>query len=90
VSAANVIIQFVAYRDTGLRDTAGSPVPEAGLVGDGVAWVLSGGTVVRGRWSKPSAGQVTAYSGPDGSPIRLAPGRTWVELAPSGAGVDAG
>jgi hypothetical protein len=87
VSASNVIVQFVPYRDTGLRDTAGSPVPEAGLVGAGDVWVFSGPTVVKGRWSKPSPGDVTTYTGPDGAPIGLTPGRTWVELAPSGTTV---
>jgi hypothetical protein len=90
LAAANVIIQFVAYRDTGLHDTAGSPVPEAQLVGQGEAWLFTDGIVAKGRWSKPSPGVPTAYSDPAGAPLKLTPGRTWVELAPIGAAVQIG
>lgn len=76
----NVVVQFVDYRDTGFRDQSGAPVPEAQLVGEGEAWVLTGGTVVRGRWKKPDVGTVTEYVDGSGAPIRLAPGRTWIEL----------
>jgi hypothetical protein len=86
VAPANVVIQFVAYRDTGLRDASGSPVPEAEVVGEGDAWVLTGGQLIPGRWSKPSAEAVTRYLDGTGADIRLTPGRTWVELAPPGRG----
>lgn len=86
VAPANVIFQFVDYRDTGLRDTSGAVVPEAQVVGEGETWVLTGGHLVPGRWSKASAEAVTRYVDGTGADIRLAPGRTWVELAPPGAG----
>ncbi len=85
VAPANVVVQFVEYRDTGLRDTAGAPVPEAQVVGEGDAWVLTGGHVIPARWSKPAADAVTRYLDGAGAEIRLAPGRTWVELAPPGS-----
>ncbi|MGH9003939.1 MAG: DUF3048 domain-containing protein, partial [Acidimicrobiia bacterium] len=50
VAPANVVVQFVEYRDTGLRDASGAPVPEAQIVGEGDAWVLSGGHLVPARW----------------------------------------
>jgi hypothetical protein len=84
VAPANVIVQFVTYRDTGLVDPSGSPVPEAQVVGEGDAWVLTGGMLIPARWSKPQAGSVTRYVDANGADIRLAPGRTWVELAPPG------
>jgi hypothetical protein len=90
VAAANVIIQFVSYRDTGLRDAHGSPVPEAELVGQGDAWVFRGGVMVKGRWSKLSPTEVTGYTEADGSPMKLTPGRTWVELVPTGTSVQIG
>jgi len=86
VAPANVIFQFVEYRDTGLRDTSGAAVPEAQVVGEGDAWVFTGGHLIPGRWSKPSAEAVTRYVDGVGTEIRLAPGRTWVELAPPGTG----
>lgn len=85
VAPANVVIQFVAYADTGLRDTAGSPVPEAQCDGSGVVWVLTDGHVIEGRWSRPSDGAPLSLVDASGAPIKLAPGRTWVELAPKGS-----
>ncbi|HET9771221.1 MAG TPA: DUF3048 domain-containing protein [Acidimicrobiia bacterium] len=86
IAPANVVFQFVEYRDTGLRDTSGAVVPEAQVVGEGEAWVLTGGHLIPGRWSKASAETVTRYVDGAGADIRLAPGRTWVELAPPGTG----
>src|SRR3546814_6192620 len=54
VAAANVVVQFVDYRDTGLRDSSGAVVPEAQVIGEGDVWVLTGGNLVPGRWSKGS------------------------------------
>jgi hypothetical protein len=84
VAPANVIVQFVTYRNTGLVDPSGSPVPEAQVTGEGDAWVLTEGMLVPARWSKPDANAVTRYLDANGADIRLAPGRTWVELAPPG------
>ena len=85
VAPANVVVQFVEYRDTGLRDSSGAPVPEAQVVGEGDAWVLTGGHLIPARWSKPSPDAVTRYVDGAGAEVRLAPGRTWVELAPPGS-----
>lgn len=82
----NVVVQFVDYLDTGLVDAAGSQVPEAQLVGEGDAWVLTQGHAVAARWRRPSAGDVTTYLDPaSGEPVRLEPGSTWVVLAPPGS-----
>ena len=55
------------------------------LVGSGDAWILAGGKVVKGHWSKPNPDAPIGYTGPNGEAIRLVPGRTWVELANVGA-----
>ena len=86
VTPPNVIFQFVNYRDTGLVDSSGSSVPEAQVVGGGEAWVLSGGLLVPARWSKSDASSVTRYVDASGVEVRLAPGRTWIELVPPGNG----
>jgi hypothetical protein len=85
VAPKNVVVQLVAYKNTGQIDRSGAEVPEAELVGKGEAWVLTDGKVVKGTWSKPTAEAVTVYAGPDGKPIGLTPGQTWVELAPLGS-----
>jgi hypothetical protein len=59
-------------------------VPEAQVLGEGDAWVLTGGQLVPGRWSKASAEAVTRYADSTGADIRLAPGRSWIELARPG------
>ena len=85
VVPANVIVQFSEYRDSGFVDVIGSPSPEAVTVGEGEAWVFTGGKLVRGRWSRPEPGAVASYTDGAGAPIALAPGRTWIELAPIGS-----
>ncbi len=85
ITATNVIVQFVEYGDAGFRDVTGAASPEAILVGEGEAWVLTGGTLVRGRWSRPDPGAVTTFTDSAGQPIALTPGRTWIELAVPGS-----
>ena len=43
VRAANVVVRFTPYGDSGVRDSTGALVPEASAVGEGDAWLLSGG-----------------------------------------------
>ncbi len=81
----NVVIQFCRYQPTGVIDASGSNSPEAVLVGDGEAWVLSGPALAKGRWAKPDPGAVTRYTDGGGQPLLLQPGATWVVLAPVGA-----
>lgn len=86
VTPANVVVQLVEYVDTGERDVVGTPVPEARLVGEGDAWVLTRGVGVRAHWSRPDPVRPTEYRASDGSLVPLAPGQTWVALVPA-AGV---
>lgn len=84
VAPENVVFQVCGYRNTGLVDTSGAAVPEAELIGEGEVWVLTAGRLVKGRWSRPTEAQTTAYTLPSGEPIKLTPGRTWLELVPRG------
>ena len=85
VAAKNVIIQFTRYQNVaGIRDPSGAPVPEAGLIGQGEAWLLCEGQIVKGTWTKTSSTAVTTYTDAAGTPFQLTPGQTWVELAPAG------
>lgn len=85
VTAHNLVVQFVNYHDTGYRDQSGAVVPEAELVGEGEVWVFSDGKLVKGKWTRTAPGEVTKYVDAAGAPIRLTPGRTWVELPIPGA-----
>lgn len=90
VAPRNVVVQFVTYTDTGQRDRSGAAVPEAGLIGEGEAWVFTDGKIVRGRWRKASAEAVTEYLDSAGAPIALTPGQTWIELPQPGTATVAG
>lgn len=82
IAPPNVIIQFVAYG----RSSADPASPEAILVGEGEAWILVDGHLIEGQWERASAAGVTSYTLPDGSPIKLDPGRTWIALPRIGQG----
>ena len=83
--ATNVVVQFVPWVPSpGDFDTLHSPVLVAQVVGSGDAWILAGGKVVKGHWSKPTPDAVISYTGSDGQPVSFLPGRTWVELAGTG------
>src|SRR5262245_19883249 len=86
VRATNVIIRFTPYGDSGVRDSTGAVVPEALSVGEGDAWLLSGGQALQGRWLKPAADAPTTYTDAAGTPLQLAPGPTWVEVLPPATG----
>jgi hypothetical protein len=84
IAPENVIIQFAEYVDTGIRDLAGSPVPEAQLTGEGGAWVLTRGHLIEARWKRPTPEDLTTFETLGGTEIPLTPGQTWVALLPPG------
>lgn len=81
----NVVLQLVDYRYTGDVDVGGNSVPEADIVGSGRAFFLAQGKLVPGKWSKQSAGGATVFTNELGGPMKLAPGRTWIEFMPATA-----
>ena len=81
----NVVLQSTRYRVTNDRDVAGFKVPSADISGSGTALVLTGGRLVPGHWSKPSPSSPTVLTDDAGAPLRLTPGRTWIEFMPTGA-----
>ena len=84
VQPKNVVVAFTEYFNTGLVDASGEPVPEGKIVGEGEAWIFTEGKVIKGKWAKPSADQVTTYTDAAGQPIKLTPGQTWLELPKPG------
>jgi hypothetical protein len=57
-------------------------VPLTVLVGSGEAWVSAAGRTAHGSWAKADAAAPIVLTADDGSPLRLAPGTSWVELVP--------
>lgn len=86
LGATNVVVLRTETVDTGTVDPAGNPVPETVLLGSGEALVATGGHTLAVTWVKKAADERLVLRGPDGNPVRLAPGSTWVELVPTGTG----
>lgn len=84
---SNVIIQFVPYKGAGYRDSSGTTVDEALVVGSGDAIVLVAGKQVKAKWAKATPTSVTTFTDSTGTPIRLLAGTTLVALPPVGAPV---
>lgn len=88
IAAANVIVQIIPYTTDGYATGEGiSPppaIPKGQTVGSGSAVVITGGMVIQAHWTKTAATSPTAFTDSSGQPIQLTPGRTWIELAPSG------
>lgn len=87
IGPADVLLQYVQIASAGYKDVAGTPVPTSVVVGSGKAQLFRDGKVINGSWSKPSREDVTTFTAADGTPLLLHPGRTWVELVPTGASV---
>ena len=56
---------------------------EAQNIGKGEAWISTGGVTVKGEWRKKSATAPTRLFGPDGKPITLTVGQTFVQVIPT-------
>lgn len=83
---ANLVIVETRYRD--LRsDKAGTLVAEPSVLGKGRVTAVSGNRLVKGAWARPTRTSVANYADAEGVPLRLAPGRTWVLMAPPGTTV---
>jgi len=90
IAPQNLVIQFVTTRTLGYKDQSGTNVVESNVLGSGEAWILSGGRVTKGKWSKSSESAATKFTDSAGNPVKLAAGRTWVHFAPVGSAVTAG
>jgi len=53
---------------------------ESGNVGHGEAWIATNGVTVKGTWRKASETAPTLLFGPDGEPITLTVGQTFVQV----------
>ena len=83
VAAQNVIIQFTKYLLTNEVDGNGARIPVARLSeGSGTAWILKDGQITEGRWVKPNITVQTQFVDETGKAIAMAPGATWILLAP--------
>ncbi|MEL6983378.1 MAG: DUF3048 domain-containing protein, partial [Actinomycetota bacterium] len=77
----NVVVLEVPYGTSSIDAES----PEAHTVGSGRAWVFTAGQLVTGTWARSASEDPIAVLDPDGDPIGLTPGQTFVELAPPGS-----
>lgn len=88
IAATNVVVQFIPYVTDGYATGEGinppPPIPKGLTVGTGTAVIFTGGMMIKAEWSKASPNSVTQFTDSSGQPILMAPGRTWIELAPAG------
>ena len=80
ISSTNVVVLTVEY----VPSPADANSPEAQTIGTGEVTVYTGGKAVTGTWTRNDRTDVFHLTAADGSPIRLTPGNTWVELARAG------
>ncbi|NNC80792.1 MAG: DUF3048 domain-containing protein [Acidimicrobiales bacterium] len=79
----NVIIMTTTYVASRIDRTS----VDAITVGSGDVQVFSNGYAVEGTWTREFARDPITLETPDGQEIGLAPGQTWVVLAPVGTSV---
>jgi hypothetical protein len=78
-----VITQKGPYNESG----PDSQDVESITTGTGTAYVLRHGVMLKGTWSRPTGLNITRFSLPNGKPITLEPGTTWVEVVPDSVAV---
>ena len=85
VSATNLLVQYVSVSSTDVSDHNGVSSPLSKTIGTGPATLFRDGVRYDGTWSRKNAAAPTTWTSTAGTPLTLAPGRTWVLLAPRGS-----
>jgi hypothetical protein len=88
VTARTIVVLFMTFRLDGTIEK-GHSRPVLGFVGSGDAWVYTEGTLVKGRWSKPTEGDPTVILGPDGTELPFVRGRIFMQVVPIGTKIGA-
>ena len=81
VTTDNVLVVRAHWRMDKIFKGGGAPDPVVDIIhGDGTFYYLHGGKYVRGTWRKGAITALFEFTLDDGSPLRVAPGRTFMEL----------
>ncbi len=81
--ATNVVIQMVQTQKGPYNESGPDSQDVESLTdGTGTAYVLRHGDLLKGTWSRPTGLNITRFALPNGKPITLEPGTTWVEVVP--------
>lgn len=80
-----VVLAARTVRDATYHDVNGVATPLPDLTAGGQAWVLRDGVRVAGRWSREGGtGAFSVVHARTGRPVRVARGRTWIEIVARG------
>ena len=83
IAAANVIIQYAAHEATDIvEDSLGNTAIRIVLEGEGRVQISRNGVMTEGKWQRHATEEFTRFVDMNGQPIRLKPGRTWVQMVP--------
>jgi hypothetical protein len=78
VAPKNVVVMQVPFVPIGDRKHR----LDGKVVGTGKAWIFTNGKVVKGTWKKNNFTSPTRFFGPDGNPVTLTMGQTFVQVIP--------
>ncbi len=82
LTAANVIIYFAEHQATDIvEDINGATSIRILMNGQGTAWVLRDGGILKGNWETDGS-QTPRFFFNNGQDIPLKPGNTWIEVVP--------
>jgi hypothetical protein len=82
IAPKNVVIMAMSFAP--LNDGSHKHRLEAQYVGSGKAWISTNGKTIRGTWKKASLTAPTLLFGPDGKPVTLTAGQTFVNVVQIG------
>ncbi|HEY5629317.1 MAG TPA: DUF3048 domain-containing protein [Candidatus Limnocylindrales bacterium] len=85
IAPKNVVVIFMSFAP--LNDGSKKHRLEAQYTGTGKAWVFTNGMLVKGTWKKASITAPTLLFGPDGKPVTLTVGQTFVQVVQIGTAV---
>jgi hypothetical protein len=80
ISPTNVVVLFVPY----VQSVIDSASVDAQTIGSGNARIFRDGTVTQGSWNRAKGHEPYTLTDGNGTATTLAPGQTWVVLAPAG------
>ena len=82
IAPKNVVVLMMHFAP--LNDGSHKNRLEAQYLGSGTAWISTNGVTVKGTWKKKSMTAPTLLYGPDGKPVTLTAGQTFVNVIPYG------
>ena len=82
IGPKNVVVMAMSFAP--LNDGTQKHRLEAQFTGSGVAYIATNGTTVKGTWKKKSMTAPTLFYGPDGKPVTLTIGQTFVQVVQRG------